>query len=194
MYTIENFIESTLIIKNSKFISLIYKINDIDEINKILKDIKLLYPDATHYCYAYILNDLKKSSDDGEPSGTAGIPILKVLEKSNLTNILAITIRYFGGTKLGAGGLVRAYTKSIASPLSNATLKEIVKGYNINITFPYTDTKNIDYLLKDIKINEKIFKEMVTYNIDVPLSFLETIKNHNLEYQIIKEINIEKSS
>lgn len=192
MYTINNNSKYELIIKNSKFITLLYKINDISLIDNLLHNIKSEYPDATHYCYAYIIDNYKKSSDDGEPSGTAGIPILKVLENNDLTNTLAIVIRYFGGIKLGANGLIRAYTKSIANALKENTLKELTKGININITFPYNQIKEIDYLLKDIQINNKNFDNLITYNLDIEESFLNTIINNHIEYKIIKYIQIEK--
>ena len=118
MQTIKNNTQNEIIIKNSKFICYQYKVKDLDEIYNILNNIKEEHKDATHHCYAYILDNIKKSSDDGEPSRTAGFPILKVLENNNLNNILAIVIRYFGGIKLGAGGLVRAYTKSVTNTLT----------------------------------------------------------------------------
>ena len=191
MYTIENNIKYELIVKNSKFITILYKIND-NKIDDILLNIKKEYPDATHYCYAYIVDDIKKSSDDGEPSGTAGIPILKVLENNNLTNILCIVIRYFGGIKLGANGLVRAYTKSCANAIKEANLKELVDGINITVTFPYTRLKEIDYLLKDLVINSKSFDNLITYNLNIEKDFLNTIINNHLDYQIIKYLKIEK--
>ncbi len=191
MYTIEKNIKYELIIKNSKFITILYKIND-NNIDDILLNIKNEYPDATHYCYAYIINDIKKSSDDGEPNGTAGIPILKVLENNYLTNILCIVIRYFGGIKLGANGLVRAYTKSCANAIKEATFKELVDGINITISFPYTKLKEIDYLLKDIEINSKSFDNLITYNINIEKEFLDTIINNHIDYQIIKYLKIEK--
>ena len=137
MYTIKDNSKYELIIKNSKFITLIYKINDQKDISIYLNKVKEEYKDATHYCYAYILNNIKKSSDDGEPSGTAGIPILKVLEMSNLTNILVIVVRYFGGIKLGANGLIRAYTKSAANAIKENNIIELTEGINLDITFPY---------------------------------------------------------
>ena len=191
MYTIENNIKYELIVKNSKFITILYKIND-NKIDDILLNIKKEYPDATHYCYAYIVDDIKKSSDDGEPSGTAGIPILKVLENNNLTNVLCIVIRYFGGIKLGANGLVRAYTKSCANAIKVADLKELVDGINITVTFPYTRLKEIDYLLKDLVINSKSFDNLITYNLNIEKDFLNTIINNHLDYQIIKYLKIEK--
>ena len=192
MYTIDNNTTYELIIRNSKFITILYKI-DTPNIHDIISKLKATYPDATHYCYAYVIDDIKKASDDGEPSGTAGIPILKVLESNNLTNILCVVIRYFGGIKLGANGLIRAYTKVAANAIKEATLNELIDGLNVDIIFPYQESKNIDYLLKDIKINSKSFNDLITYNIDIDKSFLETIKNNNLKYQIIKDIKIEKN-
>lgn len=188
MYTIANNYKYELIIKNSRFITLLYKVNNEDNINIILSNIKEEYPDANHYCYAYKINNKQKSSDDGEPSGTAGIPILKVIEANNLTNILVIVIRYFGGIKLGANGLIRAYSKGVANSLKEIELKKLVKGYNIDITFNYDKIKEIDYLLKDITINNKDFNDKITYNIDIDnLDIL-----NNLNYKIIKEIDMEK--
>lgn len=192
MYTINNNYIYELIIKNSKFITLLYKINDIKDIDKHLIETKTNYPDATHYCYAYIIDNLKKASDDGEPSGTAGIPILKVLENNNLTNILVIIVRYFGGIKLGANGLIRAYTKCTANTIKEVNLLTLIDGINIDITFDYSRVKEIDYLLKDITINNKIFDKEITYNINIEKSFLEKIKNNNIEFNIIKSIKIEK--
>lgn len=191
MQTIKNNVHNEIIIKNSRFICYLYKINNISDIHTYLTQIKDEYNDATHYCYAYILDNQKKSSDDGEPGGTAGIPILKVLENNNLTNILAIVIRYFGGIKLGAGGLVRAYTKSITNTLSKDNISILIPGYNINIEFNYAQLKEIDYLLKDIKINNKTFDTTIIYNIDIPSNFLDTFINNKIQYTIIKEIYIE---
>lgn len=191
MKTIKENITSEIIIKNSRFICFLYKVNSLEDINNILNSIKKEHKDATHCCYAYILNELKKSSDDGEPGGTAGIPILKVLENNNLNYILAIVIRYFGGIKLGAGGLVRAYTKSVTNTITEDNLVSLIKGYNLDITFDYNNIKEIDYLLKDIKINNKTFDTVITYNIDIDLDFLEKIQKQNINYQINKEIYIE---
>lgn len=192
MYTISNNSKYELIIKNSKFITLLYKINNEDIVKKILNNVKEIYPDATHYCYAYIIDNQKKSSDDGEPSKTAGLPILKVLENNQLNHILAVVVRYFGGIKLGANGLIRAYSKCTSNALKENAIKELIQGYNINITFHYQDIKKIDYLLKDIKINSKTFDNSITYNLDIPTTFLNIIINNNIPYQIIKDIYIEK--
>ena len=133
MYSIKNNSINELIIKNSKFITLLYKVDDINKINYYLDKVKETYKDATHYCYAYIISDIKRSSDDNEPSGTAGIPMLDVLEKNNLNNVLAIVVRYFGGIKLGSGGLIRAYSKSVRACLNLVDKVKLTKGYNIDI-------------------------------------------------------------
>ena len=117
MHTIKENIINEIVIQKSRFITCLYKINNKDEVNKHLDKIKDDYPFATHYCYAYRLDNIEKCSDDGEPKGTAGTPILHVLQMNNLTNILCVVIRYFGGIKLGAGGLVRAYTNSFVKAL-----------------------------------------------------------------------------
>ena len=114
MYSIKNNIENTYIIKKSKFLTKLYKVNSIKEIDDILNNLKSEYSDSTHICYAYIINSKEKCFDDGEPSGTAGMPILNILKKNNISNILAVVIRYFGGIKLGAGGLTRAYSNSVS--------------------------------------------------------------------------------
>lgn len=109
-----------LIEKKSKFYSFAYQIEGICDVEKILKDLKKDHKKATHICYAYKITngqELIKFCDDGEPSGTAGRPILNVIEKKNLTNIAVFVVRYFGGVKLGAGGLVRIYTKSASTVL-----------------------------------------------------------------------------
>ena len=112
MNVLKNKIESVLEIKKSKFITKIYPVNNIEEIHLLLDSLHKEYHDATHVCYAYILDGQMKCDDDGEPGGTAGYPILQVLERQGLNHILAVVIRYFGGIKLGAGGLLRAYTNS----------------------------------------------------------------------------------
>lgn len=179
--------QNIIIIKNSKFICLTYNIDSKEQINKLLEEIKIQYPNATHYCYAYILNNEHHESDDGEPSGTAGIPILQVLEKNNLNHVLCIVVRYFGKIKLGAGGLVRAYTKSVVECLKNNII-ELVKGFEITITFPYSELKKIDYLLKNSPINYKHFQEEITYNLFINNETLTKLKQYtNIKINIIKE-------
>ena len=193
MFTITNDIINEIIIKNSRFICIIHKIYDVNNINDYLNNIKSEYKDATHYCYAYIINDKKKFSDDGEPSGTAGNPMLQVLDKNNLNYVLCVVIRYFGGIKLGAGGLVRAYTKSIAQCLEFANIKKLTYGYNIDITFNYECVNNVNCLLKDSNILNKNFSDKITYNLNVDYELYNKLHNDNhITFKIIKEIKIEK--
>lgn len=192
MYVIEKDCENEIIIKNSRFITILIKINDKDKVNSFLQDIKIKHPKATHYCYGYIINDYKKSSDDGEPSGTAGIPILNVLEKENITNVLAIVVRYFGGIKLGAGGLVRAYSKAVREAIKNSNLIELANGKKIEINFNYSDEKNINYILKEEQIIDKVYSDKVTYIALIKDNILEKLKNFN--YKVLEDTYIEKRS
>lgn len=166
--------EHTIIIKNSRFICFLFQVENKQEILDILGKTREKYHDATHCCYAYILDHEKKESDDGEPSGTAGMPILQVLEKNELNHVLCIVVRYFGKIKLGAGGLVRAYTKSVTETLKNhiVVLKE---GYCINIMFPYSALKNVDYLLKDTQIVKKSFQDKITYQVHADTEIIEKL-------------------
>lgn len=192
MYTIKNNSIKEIIIKNSKFITLLYKVYSLEDIKNTLVNVKTLFPNATHYCYAYILNNEKKSSDDGEPSGTAGTPILNILESNNLNYILAVVIRYFGGIKLGSSGLIRAYSRSVKEAIKENILTKLIEGINVNITFSWSNIKQIDYLLKDQLINKKEYLDNITYNISIPINILDTLKNYLISYEIIKNINIEK--
>ena len=177
MYSINKNIDNTIIIKKSRFITKIYKINSIDEVNNIINILKCEYKDATHICYAYILNGIEKCSDDGEPSGTAGLPILNVLKHNDLNYILAVVIRYFGGIKLGAGGLVRAYSNSITETLKLATISKLVKGYAIKISFTYDNTKEVDNLLKNININNKQYNDSIIYEFNISCDDYNVIFN-----------------
>ena len=105
-------IENEIIIKKSRFIAKLYKIDNVDEVNIIIDKLKKEYKKATHFCFAYSINGQEKAFDDGEPSHTAGMPILNVIHLKKINNILIVVIRYFGGIKLGAGPLTRAYSKS----------------------------------------------------------------------------------
>lgn len=102
-------------IKGSKFIGLIFRVWDTDDVNRRIKETRDKFKGATHYCFGYVINGYIKCSDDGEPSGTAGVPILNVIKGQDLNFVLVIVVRYFGGTLLGAGPLTRTYTKAASS-------------------------------------------------------------------------------
>ena len=121
MNCMENF---ELIINKSRFIAYKLELNSVDDVKPFLEKLKKEHKKARHMCYAYVFNKdvvSEKCSDDGEPGGTAGYPILNVIKKKNLTNILVAVVRYFGGIKLGAGGLTRAYTKACAGVLEGGS-------------------------------------------------------------------------
>ncbi len=123
--TIDGQAESLLVIHKSKFLGLAVNVSSVEEANAALECLRKQYWDATHNCYAYIIgheNPLEKASDDGEPGGTAGMPMLDVLKKNGLTDILVVSTRYFGGVKLGAGGLTRAYAASVSETLQQAKI------------------------------------------------------------------------
>lgn len=166
MKTIKENIKNEIIIKNSKFITLLIKITNEKEIKEKLKQVKEDYPKATHYCYTYKIGEnIKKTSDDGEPSGTAGLPMLNILDKENITNVLAITIRYFGGIKLGAGGLIRAYSNSVKEALNKVSTNELINGYLVTITFPYNKEDEIIKEIEKENIIEKTYLEEITYKV-----------------------------
>lgn len=192
MKTIESDVSNEIIINKSRFICHLIKINSISDIENKLNILRKEYKDATHYCYSYIVGNIKRFNDDGEPSGTAGMPILNVLENNNLNNILCVVIRYFGGIKLGAGGLVRAYTKSVTECLNNCLLKDSIEGYIIEIVFNYNNIKEIDYLLKDKHITKKEFLDDISYQFEISKEEYELNKdmlsNLCISNKIIKEI------
>lgn len=188
MKTVKENIKNEIIINKSRFITLLIKINNLDEIEKILKEIKKKYKDATHYCYAYIIGNKEKCSDNGEPSGTAGMPILNVLKQNDLTNILCVVIRYFGGIKLGAGGLIRAYSTSASEAVNKTNIVNLIKGYKIVIEFNYDNIKQINYLLKDIQIKKK-YGNTITYTFYIKEDSLNKIEN---ELSKISKIKLKK--
>lgn len=158
--------QNEIIIKNSRFITLVYYIDNINDVDYYLNNAHILYKDATHYCYAYIIGSYSKCSDDGEPSGTAGIPIMDVLKKNDLNNVLCIVIRYFGKILLGASGLVRAYSNSVSLCIKDNII-ELKNGYNVTVKFNYNNLKIIDYIVRDVKINSKLYQDIVIYDMDI---------------------------
>lgn len=195
MKSINKNVVNEIIINKSRFITKLTKINNEDEIKIKLDYIKKEYKDATHYCYAYITGNTKRFNDDGEPGGTAGMPILNVLENNNLTNILCVVIRYFGGIKLGAGGLVRAYTKTVTEALNNTKIIDLADGFSVRLEFDYNKIKIIDNILKDIKINYKEYDENIIYEFLIEKNKFNGIKkeleNNSINLKIIDSILVE---
>lgn len=166
VFTIKENVKNEIIINKSKFITLVYKVSSVLEINNMLNNIKNKYKDATHYCYAYIIDNIKRFNDDGEPTHTAGMPILNVLENKKLNNILVVVIRYFGGIKLGVGGLVRAYSNSVSSAIKDDNIIPLKKYLKVKIEFKYDFINEVNYILKDFKITYKEFDTNVIYEFE----------------------------
>jgi len=145
--------------KKSKFIAQVFYIENKEEAENIIAEIKKEYYDARHNCFAYAIYDYNKnevytkSSDDGEPSGTAGVPILSVISGNNLVNVLIIVTRYFGGILLGAGGLVRAYKEAAEEVISNSKLYRFINGYEIKIELDYKSWDKFNYYCRNNGIN-----------------------------------------
>ena len=164
MKTIKETVKTTQIINRSEFITSLCHVESVDEVQTILQNTRKTYYDATHNCYAYILGDsqdVKKSSDDGEPSGTSGMPILNALEKNELTDVLCIVTRYFGGIKLGAGGLVRAYSSSASLAISEATFQTLKTVLKLEIQTSYQQVNLILKTMQEEKLVEKKFLDMI---------------------------------
>lgn len=169
MNTIDREVQTEYIIQKSRFVTYLFKIYNEEDVKLKINEIKNLYQDATHCCFAYIIDNMKRFSDDGEPGGTAGMPMLHVLEMQECNHILAIVVRYFGGIKLGAGGLVRAYTKAVTEAFSQVEIKREIESFSLKIVFSYDNVKKVDYLLENYTIVEKIFDENITYIVYIPI-------------------------
>ena len=177
--SIKEITEHTLVIKKSEFICTLIPLNDENKINETIDFYKEKYKDATHNCIAYLVGTKERANDDGEPSGTAGLPMLNVLKKQELSNIIAIVTRYFGGIKLGAGGLTRAYSQAVAEALKEANIveKHLIDVYDVSLDYSFT--KKFEHLLKVNAIDciNKEYSDQVTYRLYIDdLSFFDTIQ------------------
>ena len=170
MYILAQATSFEQIINRSRFICYLYPANTADEAAELLKQIKKRHYDATHHCYAYILGETgatARNNDDGEPAGTAGAVIYEVLKKNELTNTLAIVVRYFGGIKLGAGGLIRAYGGTVAKAIETVNKIKIEKTISLTIEVDYAFYDHIEKNLEPFQI-EKIFSDKVIIKLKVP--------------------------
>lgn len=153
--TIESLSEGLFKSKGSKFIAYAYPISSEDEAKNILTAIKKTHHSARHHCWAYKIgsgNDVFRVNDDGEPSNSAGKPILGQIQSFHLTNVFVVVVRYFGGTLLGVGGLIEAYREATKDALKNAHIIEAVLTDTITVHFEYTDMNNIMKMVKDYNL------------------------------------------
>lgn len=156
--TISKSVESIYKEKGSKFLSFLYPVTSLDEVKEYLTQLKKKYYDATHHCYAYIIGYDKETfrmNDDGEPSSTAGKPIYGQLQSNDLTNVLLVVVRYFGGTKLGVSGLIKAYKESSAECIALAEIVEKQVKHKYNIYFAYEDMNVVMNILKQNNAEQK---------------------------------------
>ena len=168
-------------IKKSKFITKLFYVTNIEQVNQYLQDIKKEYKEATHYCYAYIIDDKRKASDDKEPSKTAGIPMMEILNKQNMNYILCVVIRYFGGIKLGAGGLVRAYSNSVKEALKHTEIKELEIGYVIQIETDYQNENKLMTLLGKKNILSKEYQDKLKIKAIIKESEIKSLSPFSIE-------------
>ena len=175
----------------SRFIALAYPVETEAQVKEIVASLRKEYHDARHHCYAYRLGykgDVFRASDDGEPSGSAGRPILGQIDSLGLSDVLVVVVRYFGGIKLGIPGLIRAYKTSTADALSAATIVEKIAGKNFRLRFDYLGMNAVMKVLKEMDLSPtgQDFGESCALEVCVRLSaveiFREKLQNHaNLE-------------
>ena len=179
MKTIKTPVQIEINVKKSQFICSLFPTRNKKESKEIIQKLNQQYSDATHNCTAYIVSDGEGFDDDGEPGGTAGKPMINVLRKNELHNITAVVTRYFGGIKLGAGGLVRAYSKSVMEAIGEAEILEIEEYEVYTITFEYSEIKTADTEVRNnsLEVIDKDYSDKVSYDIvskderDIPKIF-----------------------
>ena len=174
-------------IKKSRFICHVKRIYSEEEARAFIAAIKKEHYKATHNCSAFIIgekSDIKRTSDDGEPSGTAGVPMLGVLEKHNLTNLCVVVTRYFGGIKLGAGGLIRAYAGSVALAIKEIGLVEIKEQAGLRLQLSYSQYQDFTNFLKvqNLEETDTIFTELVDTTIYIDKNIKEITKRNLTEF------------
>ncbi len=168
--------------KKSRFIANVFSVDSVKEAEEKIAEISKKYWDARHNCYAYVIGENgenTKCSDNGEPSGTAGKPILEVINGAGITNVLIIVTRYFGGVLLGTGGLVRAYTGAAQAGIAASCVGELVYSQKLTLTVAYDKVNTIQYFLgqKSITIQDSRYAADVEFDICVKESDVDTIKN-----------------
>ena len=203
--TISENTSAQIVEKKSKFIANIYYVQTQEEIENILKELRKKYYDARHNCYAYSIltkdGVVNKMSDDGEPNGTAGAPMLNIITKNELTNILVVVTRYFGGILLGTGGLVKAYSEATIKALEKVKIVNEEIGYEVEVTILYNEWEKFKYYCEKNNINiiNVVYDEKIKSRIEATQTekskIEELIGKGTLkleEIKIIKEKNIRK--
>lgn len=168
MKRLTNPVESEIVIQKSRFLTYLFPMETLEEVETKQKELKKLHRKANHVCYAYRLglcNVVGHFSDDGEPSQTAGLPMFTVIEGEDVTNLGAFVVRYFGGIKLGTGGLVRAYTEAVRIVLAEAEFEEIEKYRKVQLKYGYHHHNQVQNLISDLPTGEPSYQADVTWTI-----------------------------
>lgn len=197
----EEKLEEEIVEKKSKFIATLFYIKNEEQANNLIKDIKKQYHDARHNCFAYrIMTEsgvVERFSDDGEPSGTAGGPMLNILGKNNLCNVLVVVTRYFGGILLGTGGLVRAYSDATIKVINSATIARETIGLEAEIEIEYAQLEGFKYYCNknNILIVNVVYEDSIKCYVEVTKEELENIVSGGcgiLQYEVVESKNIRK--
>lgn len=197
----EEKLEEEIVEKKSKFIATLFYIKNEEQANNLIKDIKKQYHDARHNCFAYrIMTEsgvVERFSDDGEPSGTAGGPMLNILGKNNLCNVLVVVTRYFGGILLGTGGLVRAYSDASIKVINSATIAKETIGLEAEIEIEYAQLEGFKYYCNknNIRIVNVVYEDSIKCYVEVTKEELENIVSEGcgiLRYEVVESKNIRK--
>ena len=177
-------------INKSKFYGILFPVDNVEEVKEYLNQVRKDYPKATHYCYAYRVNGLEKSNDDGEPSGTAGRPMLEYLRNNDLENILCVSVRYFGGIKLGASGLLRAYVDSLREVYAISEVYEVREQniYSLKMNYSLYDIvrnyiSKLDGFTMETKFEEEV--EIIYSALTLDESKLVNLTNNQIKIVLI---------
>jgi uncharacterized protein, YigZ family len=191
--TIEHSAKSELKEKGSRFIALLYPINTPEQAMEIVSNVRKEYYDATHHCFAYIIGKEKnifRQNDDGEPSYTAGKPIYNALMSKDLTNVLCVVVRYFGGVKLGVGGLIKAYRSVADLAIDNAPIieKQVLCCYRVS--FSYEKMNDVMKILKNFSLKpfNNSFSQSCNLNFEIRKSLYRDVLN---KFDIVEGVKID---
>ncbi len=178
-------VEHEIVVTKSRFITTVAPVSSVEDADRVIAEVRRRRWDARHNCTAMVtgvLGDQARSSDDGEPSGTAGVPMLEVLRRRGLTDVVAVVTRYFGGVKLGAGGLVRAYSTSVSETLDRAALVHRRPLTRVTVDVPHAEAGRIDNVLRDwvrrhdATLGEPAYGSTATFELWVPGAAVEPLR------------------
>lgn len=203
-FTVKDYAEKEVIIQKSRFIGYVKRISSEKEAQDFLSEIKKKHYNATHNCSAWLAgphNEIQKANDDGEPSGTAGVPMLEVIKKRGLRNVALVVTRYFGGIKLGAGGLIRAYSNVSSQVIDEAGIVEVktVRQYKIEIDYNMLGVIENEIRQSEYILNDQVFSDKVLLKILVDpekeelfIDWITNLTNGNLEIEREGLLKIER--